>query len=92
MKNRISAVIAWPYVEHIQLLMTPLLEPLIVPYIQSLQPDIQNALRSYANRWMLRHWNYRSQSLKFQKYLASVGQNNKRTLDAFLYIRQTLNR
>ncbi len=82
LENRIVHV----HLTHLKLLQSPLLEPTIPTYIQSLPAEEQQMLLRRAGRWLRRYWNKRSQTLRHAHYLASVGEYNEETLCAYLFI------
>lgn len=74
------------HVTYLKRLQRPLLEDIIPAYIQSLPMAEQQVLLRRAKKWLCRYWDKRTQSLKYPLYLASVGQCNKETLCAYLFL------
>lgn len=74
------------HVAYLQLLQLPLFESLIPDYLQTLALEEQQVLLRRARKWLWRHWDKRTQTLKHPRYLASVGQLNEETLCAYLFI------
>ena len=74
------------HVAYLQVLQLPLFESLIPDYLQTLALEEQEVLLRRARKWLWRYWDKRTQTLKYPRYLASVGQLNEETLCAYLFI------
>ena len=74
------------HLTYLQMLQLPLFESLIPDYLQTLALEEQQVLLRRARKWLWRHWDKRTQTLKHSRYLASVGQLDEETLCAYLFI------
>lgn len=74
------------HVAYLQMLQLPLFESLIPDYLQTLALEEQQVLLRRARKWLWRHWDKRTQTLKHPRYLASVGQLNEEMLCAYLFV------
>ena len=86
MNHRWENQIVDQHLAYLKELQSKALEESIPAYIQGLPMAEQQVLLSRARKWLGRYWDKRSQSLKRASYLASVGQYNKETLCAYIFV------